>query len=99
MTATEYQQWHDYGRLPERFWDQELAVLRKKFIHEEISLEEYESAQDTMLGLGGNELSETQLRMAREALGVQDYRNARAGWVAGYRPERTIIKSRRLGRI
>lgn len=52
MDAYEYQTFYDRGLMPERFWPEEIAVLRNKFARDDISLGEFEDSLDEMMGLG-----------------------------------------------
>jgi hypothetical protein len=51
LSTTEYQQWFDYGRLPERLWDGQIAAWKHLYVMGKLTLEEFEAAIDIMMGL------------------------------------------------
>lgn len=52
MTSSEYQQWYDYGWLPERFWDREIAKFTTFYVLDLITLEEFEDELHDLMGFG-----------------------------------------------
>lgn len=50
MSSSEFQAFHDSGRMPERFWPEEIAKLKDEYVQELITLEEYEDAHEDMMG-------------------------------------------------
>lgn len=50
MNGFEYQAFYDTGKMPERFWLEEIDKLRRALLLEEITLDEYEDALEGMMG-------------------------------------------------
>jgi hypothetical protein len=51
LTGVEYQRWYDYGVLPERLHDGEIAQLRDRYVAGDLTIEGFEEELATMMGL------------------------------------------------